>query len=499
MSATPSGQIDHRQGRSAIITGEESCRGCGERPTPESPPPERWGRRRVPIVTAPAGGPHERLPPGHLPPGHLPSGVWRLTIAAGLAFYLDAATLMSVAIALPIWRDHHQLLPWQVGLISGGLAFAVAAGALIGGWLGDRFGRGRVFTYDLAVFVVGTVVIITAPNVAALAAGVIIVGLAAGADVPTALAVIADAAPDHARGRLTGVTQVMWIAAILATYALGFTVSTLGFVGTQILIGHLVLLAVLTLGLRLILTAPPQQRGLLASHSRLTVTPRALVSAGAAVPLVLTGLFFACWNIASTLLGSYGPYFLVTVTGLTQTQATGLVLVTFPPALLMSLLFVRLADTVWRDRMFVVALVLQIAAFSSGAATGGTVVAGMVALIVLFSLSNVFAGEAIYKVWSQLLIPSSVRSTAIGVTYASARGLAATLLLFVPALIDRAPSAMLWLQVGAVTASGLIGLVIIRHRSFQPLLRPVHPPVRVTISGTGAPARADRPAPPPLD
>ena len=72
---------------------------------------------------------------------------------------------------------------------------------------------------------------------------------------PTALAVISDEAPDWARGRLIGLTQVLWIAAILATYGLGFAVSTTGFRGTQILIGHLVLLAIATLALRLVLTA----------------------------------------------------------------------------------------------------------------------------------------------------------------------------------------------------------------------------------------------------
>ena len=109
----------------------------------------------------------------------------------------------------------------------------------------------------------------------------------------------------------------------------------------------------------------------------------------------------------------------MTVTELTQTQATGLVLVTFPPALLMSVIFVRLADTVWRDRLFVVAMILQIAAFATGALTGGTLVAGMIAVTVLYSLSNVFAGEAAYKVWSQLLFPAEVRATALGVTYGS--------------------------------------------------------------------------------
>ena len=411
-------------------------------------------------------------PPPPLPPPRVPAALWRMAFAAGLAFYLDAATVISVAIALPVWRSHFALSLWQVGLLTAGLAFAIAAGSLVGGWLGDRFGRSRVFTLDLMVFVAGTVLIITAAGPPMLIVGVIVVGLAAGADMPTALAVISDAAPDWARGRLIGLTQVLWIAAILATYALGFAVSTAGFRGAQILIGHLVLLAVVTLALRLALTTrsrlPPEQ----ATSERLTVTPRILLGAGVGLPLVVTGLFLLFWNIASTTLGTYGTYFLVTVTQLTQTQATGLVLVTFPPALLMSVIFVRLADTVWRDRLFVVAMFLQIAAFATGALTAGTVVAGMIAVTVLYSLSNVFAGEAAFKVWSQLLFPAEVRATALGVTYGVARGTAAAFMFVIPALMARDAASVMWILTGCVTLSGILGLIITRHPLLRRRLRP---------------------------
>jgi inositol transporter-like SP family MFS transporter len=411
-------------------------------------------------------------PPRQRPP-RVPAALWRMAFAAGLAFYLDAATVISVAIALPVWRSHFALTLWQVGLLTAGLAFAIALGSLAGGWLGDRFGRSRVFTLDLMVFVLGTVLIITAAGPTMVITGVIVVGLAAGADMPTALAVISDEAPDWARGRLIGLTQVLWIAAILATYGLGFAVSRSGFWGTQILIGHLVLLAVATLVLRLVLTTRSRTNHAQVAAPRLTVTPRILFGAGVALPLLATGLFLLFWNVASTTLGTYGTYVLVTVTQLTQTQATGLVLVTFPPALLMSVLFVRLADTVWRDRLFVVAMTLQIAAFAIGGLTGGTLVVGMIALTVLYSLSNVFAGEAAYKVWSQLLFPAHVRATAMGVTYGVARGAAAGFMFVIPTLLARDAGGVMWILTGCVTVSGILGLVITRHPRLRAGLQPI--------------------------
>jgi inositol transporter-like SP family MFS transporter len=402
-----------------------------------------------------------------------------MAIAAGLAFYLDAATLMSVAIALPIWRDAYQLGPWQVGVISAGLTFAVAAGSLIGGWLGDRFGRGLIFGYDLVLFVLGTVVILMAPSGTVLTVGVVVVGLAAGADVPTALAMIADHAPTHARGRLTAVTQIMWTGAVLASFALGFAVSTLGLTGARILVAHLVVLSVFTLVLRLLLVLPrvseadddPDDDGARTSPRGTSVSLSRLMAPGVGGPVVLTGLFLLCWNTASATLGSYGVYIFVTVTELSQAEATGLVLSTFPIALVMSVIFLRLADTRWRDRLSIVAMMVQVAAFAAGAVTGGTVVAGVVVLLILYSLSNVFGGEAAYKVWSQLLLPADLRATAIGLTFAVARGTAAAFLLVVPLLVQQAPDLLLWVLVACVMMSGLVGTSIVRRPAFQPLLR----------------------------
>ena len=386
--------------------------------------------------------------------------------------------VISVSISLALWRDHYGLELWQVGTVTAGLALAVAAGSACGGWLGDRFGCGRVFAADLAIFAVGTVVILTAGGGLQLTAGVVGGGLAAGADVPTSLAVIADAAPDGVRGRLVAVSQALWIAGILATFLLGFAVSGLGFAGTRILVAHLVLVAGTTLTLRFAVLAQLDV-GTSPVVVPTTVVLRRLVDPPVLLPLLATGAFFLFWNVAASTLGSYGTYFLVTRTGLTQTGATALVLLTFPPALVLAVAFVGVADGVWRDRLFVVAMLLQIAPFGLRAVTGGTTLWGMVALTVLYSLSNVFAGEAVYKVWSQLLFPAAVRGTALGLTYAVARATAAGFLVLVPVLIARWPAALLWILTGCVTVSGIIGMVIVRHPR---------------LLGPDAPARPGRPA-----
>jgi inositol transporter-like SP family MFS transporter len=95
----------------------------------------------------------------------------------------------------------------------------------------------------------------------------------------------------------------------------------------------------------------------------------------------------------------------------------------------------------------------------------------VVVLLILYSLSNVFGGEAAYKVWSQLLLPADLRATAIGLTFAVARGTAAAFLLVVPLLVQQAPDLLLWVLVACVMMSGLVGTSIVRRPAFQPLLR----------------------------
>lgn len=86
-----------------------------------------------------------------------------------------------------------------------------------------------------------------------------------------------------------------------------------------------------------------------------------------------------------------------------------------------SLGFVRLAETRRRDRLFYVAIVVEVLAFAIAAVTGGAMLSGMIVMTVLYNVSNQFAGEADYKVWSQEAFPEALRGTAQGLTYGVCR------------------------------------------------------------------------------
>ena len=76
---------------------------------------------------------------------------WRNTILAGLANYIDAGSIVAGSVALALWKEIYGLSDNFIGLIGAFSANAISAGvgALIGGILCDKFGRKKIYQYDM--------------------------------------------------------------------------------------------------------------------------------------------------------------------------------------------------------------------------------------------------------------------------------------------------------------------------------------------------------------
>jgi inositol transporter-like SP family MFS transporter len=82
----------------------------------------------------------------------------------------------------------------------------------------------------------------------------------------------------------------------------------------------------------------------------------------------------------------------------------------------------------------------------------------LIAVMLVSGLGNAFAGESIYKVWSQELVPTLLRSTSSGVTMAFTRVLAALAAFGTPALAAANPRLLFVLLLGFTLVSTVIGL-----------------------------------------
>ena len=397
----------------------------------------------------------------------IPKHLWKVAALSGMASYLDAALIVSIAVNLAIYRDSYHMGVWMAGAISAIVTGCIAVGSLVGGRLADMFGRRRVYNWDIFCFALGAVVITLAPNDVVLFVGVLVAGLAAGADLPTSLAVVSDAAPAHGRARLVSFTQVMWVAGIVVVIFLGYLLSDTGMTGARCITGHLAVAALVTWQLRsrLELADEPSDAEV-AQEAAVLEAPRGTAlknvwNRAALLPMAATFAYYVTWGIGANTFGQFGTYLLVTVSGASQSLATGINLAFLPIALVLTFVFVRLADTPWRDRLFYVFTLVQILAFCIASLTAGAL-AGMLVFFVLYQISNPFAGEASYKVWSQLTLPPDTRGTTQGLTYALSRGVFAGVAFVTPALMEYSASLLLWSITLCMAASAVAGVYIVR-------------------------------------
>ncbi|MET9871863.1 MFS transporter [Streptomyces sp. NPDC006129] len=393
----------------------------------------------------------------------IPTPLWKAAALSGMASYLDAGLIVAISVNLAIYRDSYDMGVWMAGAISAIVTGCIAVGSLVGGRLADLFGRRRVYNWDIFCFALGAIVITLAPDDITLLIGVLVAGLAAGADLPTSLAVVSDAAPSWARGRLVAFTQVMWMLGIAVSIFLGFVLSTTGMTGARLITGQLAVAALVTWALRsrLKLSDEPDTEDQEADPAPRGVSLKNVWNRAALLPMTATFVFYVTWGLGANTFGQFGTYLLVTVSDASQSLATGINLAFIPIGVLLTFAFVRVADTPWRDRLFHVAAVVQILAFVIASLTAGALV-GMLVFFVLYQLSNPFAGEANYKVWSQLTLPADTRGTTQGLTYALSRGVFAVAAFFTPALADHSPSVLLWTITACMTAAALAGVFIIR-------------------------------------
>ncbi|MEU6914281.1 MFS transporter [Streptomyces olindensis] len=410
---------------------------------------------------------------------------WMLAVAAGMASFLDSGAIISVGLGLALWQDSFGLDLWTVGLLGSALTLFIAVGALTGGRLADLLGRGRVFSLTILLYAVAALAVAFAPGAGVLVVGVIVIGVAAGADLPTSIAVLSERAPAGAEGRLVAFTHVMWTAGVVFATSLGFAVATLGTFGIRLIFATLAVLAVATFAFRAFY--PPFRQLEAEADSRHTaegVDPSRALPLRAlfrdrrlAAMMLLTALFYLFFTLVANTFGSFKTYFLVTVGGSSQSFATGLSFGTTLIGLAGTIVFTRIADTRWRSRFFAAGVVIFTSCQLLIAVTGGVVLPVMIVALVLYNIGFPFVGEALYKIWTQESFPVNARATVQGATMAVARLVASGFALVTPALIDWSPSGLYVLLTFFALVSGGIGMLIIR--------RVQRPP-----AGTGATAGA---------
>jgi len=178
---------------------------------------------------------------------------------------LDGYVFGTMAIALAPAAEDLGVSAWWMGLISAGALVGIFLGSLVVGWASDRFGRRKLFVWELALFIVAGVAQLWAPGPASLFAVRVALGVAIGSEYAIGAAMLAEFSPRRQRGAALSSLQTFWLVGYVIAYFTGYALDAAG-VPWRWILASTAFVAVLVLLSRL--RAPESPRWL-ASKGRL--------------------------------------------------------------------------------------------------------------------------------------------------------------------------------------------------------------------------------------
>ena len=342
--------------------------------------------------------------------------------AAGIGSMLGSGIIIGLSATITVWQDGLGLSTGEVGILSGALTFAIAAGSLLAGNLTKLMGLIRAFNYMNIMYAIGAFLCVLSNSFPMLLIGLILTGFASGADLPISLTVISHDAPNEkTSAELVASTQVFWQIGVLGSYAMAFIVSKIqGAFGARVVFGILAGLAMVAFLWR---TFSKKFKEFHQEGDRKHSSQGRNGSSEVSFTALFKGngkkkylsfflciiIFYVCWNLLANTFGQFQTYMLVKANA-SQALATGCGIALNIAGLICGILFASAAGSKHRNKFFYVGIVIQAAAMI-GIALGGGALFMIVAMIACYNIGNQFAGECIYKVWKQESFPSAARAS----------------------------------------------------------------------------------------
>jgi MFS transporter, putative metabolite transport protein len=177
--------------------------------------------------------------------------IHKLTWLISGGMFIDGFVLGGLGTVMPtITEDLSLSLTWQ-GLIGASTLIGIFIGGPLGGYLADRIGRKPMFTIDLMIFLVGSVLQFFVTDAWQLFAVRVLMGMAIGADYAIGWPLLAEFAPARIRGKLLSVQEVGWYGGFMVAYALGWWLLKTDLAGWNVILGLSTVPTVIVLLLRL--------------------------------------------------------------------------------------------------------------------------------------------------------------------------------------------------------------------------------------------------------
>jgi MFS transporter, SP family, inositol transporter len=401
--------------------------------------------------------------PAEDPTGTEPTNaqLWRWSFVAAMAGFIDAGSIVATGVGALVWAGAFGFGDTYVGVLGaiGPNAMAAGVGALVGGWICDKYGRKKIYAYDLLLYMLGTLVIAFAFDQVSLSVGFVLVGLAVGADIPASWSLVTELSPAQKRGRLGSLSQVLWYAGPVTVLLLGLWLTQYGLTGIRLLFGFLFLVALATYIMRQGIAESARWKhmhaGQQAGKTRTRTIGddyRELLSKQGLRPLLMLLGVYGFWNLFAGTNGFYLPFLMQQYGSLSEAASIGLQCLYFGLTIAATLcVFVPLIDRVNRRVLFAAGSLatllgaLMLAVFAVSPAT-------VTAYIIITGLAQGLGAQHFFQLWSGEEFPTRLRATAQGCVMGVVRLTLGVWSFFVPVIAAATGS----FQAVAVILSGFL-------------------------------------------
>ncbi len=156
----------------------------------------------------------------------IPTSWWhvRARIIVGVATFFDAFDALAIATALPVLVPMWKLTPPQIGMMISAGFVGQLIGALLFGWVAERFGRMPAMIWSIATFAVMSLVCAFAWDYNSLVAFRVLQGIGLGGEVPVAAVYISELTKAQNRGRFVLLYELVFPIGLTGASLLGLWV-----------------------------------------------------------------------------------------------------------------------------------------------------------------------------------------------------------------------------------------------------------------------------------
>ncbi len=376
------------------------------------------------------------------------------TIAVSLTNYLDAGAIVAGASGLTLWQKYLGLSEVHLGWLNfiSANCLGAAVGAIIGGFLADKYGRKFIFTYNLLVYMTGVLLIMLSVNFPMLLAGFLVTGISVGVGVPASWTYISESSEINNRGRNICISQMSWgigpmIILLLGMffapggYLFGWVESVAHFFGgdgmaentVNVFSSRIVFLSLFVVAF----IAWNLQRGLQESaeftaqkaegkKNGLMDNIKVLFQNNIAVKTVcFLATIYLTWNLVASVMGFFQPHIYETAGGVSNEQANWMNFIQW--AIIVGVTFItsKLIDKTSHKGIYIFGLVAALSAWFVIVAIGVDGPAGLWAFAILWGIQGGASPQIFYALWGSELFPAKFRAGAQGLMFFIVRGLSA--------------------------------------------------------------------------